>query len=292
VFLARRCSFSQEECCPEGWSWRQTLNSRVVRLVRGLDASCQRTHSSQTKPGRFEYFDTIFQSAKVRQERLSKNFVLIVFLKWQRHTTASDELRTRFKPPTPVCIPKSFEKPHVFIKPFSERVPTYSNSHQSTTSNVLSMIPESSFPRYEQPYMNGTNPIQPSRQTAPAPYRALNHQPTNHWNHHQEPLNSYVSFYFSLFQPTDGQYYSSTKLTTRRSTTDHSLGTLLRTITLTIDTHRKHSFCCLSKIWNLVFHFVAIIPLHNDTRPPGAIWYEMTFWYAMTFWWDDIYVHV
>lgn len=75
-----------------------------------------------------------------------------------------------------------------------ERVSAYSNSHPSTNPNVLSMIPESSYPqRYEQPYLNGTSPMQPSRQSLSTPYRPPSHQPTNHWNQSPEPLNSYYN---------------------------------------------------------------------------------------------------
>ncbi|KDR75227.1 hypothetical protein GALMADRAFT_249209 [Galerina marginata CBS 339.88] len=72
-----------------------------------------------------------------------------------------------------------------------ERAPGYANPHPPTNSNVLSMIPESSYPsRYDHPYLNGTNPSQSSRQAMP-PYRNLPHQPPNHWSHPPEPLDSY-----------------------------------------------------------------------------------------------------
>lgn len=99
-----------------------------------------------------------------------------------------------------LCVFILLSRGLMFIKPFSERVSAYSNPHQSTNPNVLSMIPESSYPpRYEHTYINGTSPIQPSRQPLPAPYRVPNHhQPTNHWNQPPEPLNSYVRFFISV----------------------------------------------------------------------------------------------
>ncbi|KAF8973137.1 hypothetical protein BDZ97DRAFT_655902 [Flammula alnicola] len=89
---------------------------------------------------------------------------------------------------------KHLETPLFFDRtPFSDRASAYSHSHPSANSNVLSMIPESSYPsRYDQTYLNGGNPAQSSRQPMTTPYRTLSHQPpANHWTHPPEPLDSY-----------------------------------------------------------------------------------------------------
>ncbi|PPR05825.1 hypothetical protein CVT26_010105 [Gymnopilus dilepis] len=72
-----------------------------------------------------------------------------------------------------------------------ERSSSYSQSHQSSGSGVLSMIPESSYSsRYDHTYLNGPNTSQSSRPGIP-PYRSLSHQGTSHWSHPSEPLDSY-----------------------------------------------------------------------------------------------------
>jgi len=113
------------------------------------------------------------------------------------------------------------------------------------------MIPESSYPpRYEQTYINGTSPIQPSRQPLSAPYRAPNHQPTNHWNQPPEPLNSYVRIFYLCHATTNSEHgsYSSTIVTKARFTGGHSWDIPPRTITLTIGIHRRRTLCSLLKL--------------------------------------------
>ncbi|PPQ77205.1 hypothetical protein CVT25_011051 [Psilocybe cyanescens] len=74
----------------------------------------------------------------------------------------------------------------------------YSQSHTSTNANLLSMIPESSYPsRYDNGYLSGTNSAHSSRQGMP-PYRSLSHQSGNHWNHHQESMDSYYGHHGGL----------------------------------------------------------------------------------------------
>lgn len=76
MFLAWGCSYSEEKCCSKRGFWQQTLHSRVVRVVGGLDASCERDYSSPTKPSRFEPFATAPPSPKVCHHSFKKFFLI------------------------------------------------------------------------------------------------------------------------------------------------------------------------------------------------------------------------
>ncbi|KJA20738.1 hypothetical protein HYPSUDRAFT_775819 [Hypholoma sublateritium FD-334 SS-4] len=85
------------------------------------------------------------------------------------------------------------------LLPMPSRAPSdrsySSHSHPANGSNVLSMIPESSYAsRYDTGYLSGGPSSQSSRQgMSSAPYRNMSHQPANPWNHPPEPLDPYVS---------------------------------------------------------------------------------------------------
>ncbi|KAF9049950.1 hypothetical protein BJ165DRAFT_966407 [Panaeolus papilionaceus] len=66
-------------------------------------------------------------------------------------------------------------------------------SHHSSNPNVLSMIPESSYPSrgYDHAYMSHHQ--QSRHPMHPTPYRTLSHPSTHHWNATPEPLDPYYS---------------------------------------------------------------------------------------------------
>ncbi|KAJ3497328.1 hypothetical protein NLJ89_g10362 [Agrocybe chaxingu] len=74
-----------------------------------------------------------------------------------------------------------------------ERASSYSHSHSS--SNTLSMIPESAYsPRYD--YL-GSATNQSSRHNMSAPYRPLSYQPPSHWTAPPEPMDPYYHGHYN-----------------------------------------------------------------------------------------------